>query len=68
MDIVKQYRRGIVVDPYNVEEIEAATLSCLKSGAATDDDPVIGHRSNLVFSGESLTKELDRVLTDSLAQ
>jgi glycosyltransferase involved in cell wall biosynthesis len=68
MDIVKQYPRGTVVDPYNVEEIEAAMLSCLKRRTAPDADPVIGHRSNLAFSGESLSMELDRVLTDSLAQ
>jgi hypothetical protein len=68
MDIVKQYPRGTSVDPYNVEEIEAAMLSCLKRGTATDDDSVIDHPSNLAFSGESLSKELDRVLTDSLAQ
>lgn len=68
MDIVKQYPRGKVVDPHNVEEIETATLTCLKRGEATNEEFVVDHRLNLAISGESLCKELDRVLIDSLAQ
>jgi glycosyltransferase involved in cell wall biosynthesis len=68
MDILKQYPRGTVVNPYNVKEIEAGILSCLKRGELRDEDFVLDHRLNVAFSGESLAKKLDRVLTDSLGQ
>jgi glycosyltransferase involved in cell wall biosynthesis len=68
MDVVKGYQRGRTVDPYNVKEIETAMLSFIEDRASPDQDAAIGNRPCLAFSAESLSKELDRVLTGCLAK
>lgn len=67
-DILAEYPRGILVDPYDVKEIGEAIVGFLRRGYARDDDIAIGQRSSLAFSSENLSKKLDAVLKDCLAQ
>jgi glycosyltransferase involved in cell wall biosynthesis len=66
-NVVEQYSRGKIVDPYNVVDIKKALVEYIK-GEPLLDDIQIDSPDSLRFSMANLSKELDKVLTGCLAE
>jgi glycosyltransferase involved in cell wall biosynthesis len=65
--LVEQYKRGYTVDPYDISAIKQALLHHIDGRCLVKDDQVDVHDLG-GFSMSALSKQLDRVLTESLTQ
>jgi glycosyltransferase involved in cell wall biosynthesis len=65
--LVEQYKRGHIVDPYDVSAIKKALLDLIDGWPVINEDQVDSDDLGR-FSIATLSKELDRVLTESFTQ